>query len=456
MDEFVWDSRFETGIGKVDSQHQQLVVLTNELCKELLEKNDIHDEGLEVLFQRLTDYTRYHFADEECNMLECGIDPRHYETHVARHAQLFEQLVVLKRSYPTIDKPAQAIHTFLASWLTVHILGYDQTMARQLARIKRGESAIEAFNAEERSSDTGTAVLLDALSRLYDFISQQNQSLSNLNLTLEQRIEERSRKLAETSRQLLQAEKLAAIGQLAAGVAHEINNPISFINSNIYVMKEYVGELLNLVEAYEAGDREAVTLARKAVTLDLVREDLPALIEESEKGLHRVTKIVSDLKEFSHVDQAEFQKTDLNAALEGTLNVLWHELKDKTEIVRELGVLPEVDCMPAKIKQVFLNIVLNACQAIEKKGRITVRSGVANGLVWMEIVDNGKGIPPEDRDRIFEPFFTTRPVGKGTGLGLTVCHDIIVKEHHGRIDVHSEPGEGSCFRVWLPIRFGAL
>jgi two-component system, NtrC family, sensor kinase len=453
VDEFLWDTRFETGIGMVDTQHRKLVKLTNGLCNELLKNSNLTNKELDQLFSRLTDYTRYHFSAEERLMAKERIDRRHLETHIMRHGQLFEQLIVLRRSWATMVKPVQAIHTFLASWLTVHILGYDQIMARQIARLRQGQSPAEAFEAEEKTSDTGTAVLLDALGRLYDFISAQNQNLSHLNQTLEQRIEERTRVLAETSRQLLQAEKLAAVGQLAAGVAHEINNPIGYVNSNLSVLNDYMGHLLTLIEAYESGEPDAIAMARKSAGLESLREDLPALLAESQNGLLRVAKIVKDLKEFSHVDQADFQDTNLNTALESTLSVVWHHLKDKTEVVRELGEIPTVECLPAKIKQVFMNLLINASQAIAPPGLITLRSGVAGDSVWVEVADTGSGIRPNDMDRIFEPFFTTKPIGTGPGLGLTVCHDIIVKEHGGRIDVKSEPGNGSCFRVWLPIIF---
>ena len=179
---------------------------------------------------------------------------------------------------------------------------------------------------------------------------------------------------------------------------------------------------------------------------------MPALLAESQEGLSRVTKIVQDLKDFSHVDQTGHQLSDLNAAMESTLNVVWSELKYKAEVVRELGDIPEVDCIPAQINQVFMNLLVNAAQAIETTGRITVRSGFENQHVWFEVLDTGKGMPEEVRKRIFEPFYTTKPVGKGTGLGLSISYDIIVKKHGGRIDVTSEPGLGTCFRLWLPLK----
>jgi hemerythrin-like metal-binding protein len=293
--------------------------------------------------------------------------------------------------------------------------------------------------------------------QLEDLVARRTSQLAEANVTLEkdrEELEQLLSKVEEAQQQLLQSEKMAAIGQLAAGVAHEINNPIGFVNSNLGTLKTYINRLLKLVSAYEAtsagGDRSQVDMALREADLEFLREDLPSLLAESQEGLSRVTKIVQDLKDFSHVDQAEHQFADLNEAMESTLNVVWNELKYKAEVVRELGEIPMVECVPAQINQVFMNLLVNAAQAIEQRGRITVRSGAGNGHVWFEIADNGKGMSHEVRNRIFEPFYTTKPVGKGTGLGLSISYDIIVKKHGGRIDVSSEPGCGTTFRIWLP------
>jgi signal transduction histidine kinase len=407
-------------------------------------------------------------------MRECGIDARHLDTHAAHHRQFVEQLLGLWRSRASIAKLAETVHGFLAAWLTVHILGEDQAMARQMTGLEGGQSAAEAFDAEKKSTDTGTAVLLDALARLYALLAEQNRNLLEANLTLEQRVEERTHALAkaneqlareqaeltellgkveEAQQQLLQSEKMAAIGQLAAGVAHEINNPVGFVNSNLGTLKIYVARLLALIDAYQGGDPALIATARQAADLEFLLEDLPSLLAESQEGLGRVTKIVQDLKDFSHVDQAAHQQADLNAAMESTLNVVWNDLKYKAEVIRELGDIPLVDCVPAQINQVFMNLLVNAAQAIPQQGKIIVRSSSENGYVWFEVEDTGQGMSDEVRHRVFEPFFTTKPIGQGTGLGLSISYDIIVKKHGGRMDVRSIPSRGSCFRLWLPVTF---
>ena len=471
MDAFIWDARFDTGIPLVDTQHKQLVDAVNGLGNELM-LGDVTEERLQMLFRQLAEYARLHFADEEKMMVELKVDQRHIDQHVAEHRQFVEQLVALWKTRTSIEKPAEAVHGFLASWLTVDILGEDQVMARQMADLKNGLTPSAAFDAEKRSEDPGTKVLLGALSRLYALLSKQNQALAAVNVSLEERVKERTSDLAaaniqlareqeeltellgkveEAQQQLLQSEKMAAIGQLAAGVAHEINNPVGFVNSNLGTLKTYVGQLLNVITAYETGVPEDIAAARKKADIEFLRDDLPSLVAESQEGLGRVTKIVQDLKDFSHVDQAEHQRADLNAAIESTLNVVWNELKYKAEIVRELGDIPAVACVPAQINQVFMNLLVNAAQAIEHQGKIFVRSGAENNQAWFEIEDTGQGMSEEVRNRIFEPFFTTKPVGKGTGLGLSISYDIIVKKHGGNLDVRSTPGKGTCFRIWLPI-----
>lgn len=266
-------------------------------------------------------------------------------------------------------------------------------------------------------------------------------------------------RIERTQGQLLQSEKMAAVGQLAAGVAHEINNPVGFVSSNLGSLDLYVKRLFDLLAAYEELEqalpadhpaRMAVTRAREAAEIDYLRQDIPDLLRESEDGLARVKRIVNDLKNFSRNDEGEWQDADLNGGLESTLNVVWNELKYKAHVVRELGELPPVRCIPAQINQVFMNLLVNAAQAIEGSGTITLRSGADDANAWIEIADTGKGMTPEVMARIFEPFYTTKPIGKGTGLGLSISADIM-KRHRGSLAVRSQIGEGTCFRLELPL-----
>ena len=258
--------------------------------------------------------------------------------------------------------------------------------------------------------------------------------------------------------QLLQSEKMASIGQLAAGIAHEINNPVGYVASNLGTLQRYVNDLFRLINACEKAESchladpalnaELASLKRD-IDLAFLQEDTVSLVRESQEGLGRVRKIIQDLKEFSHVDRAEWQWTDLHAGLESTLNIVWNELKYKAEVVKNYGKLPQVECIPSQINQVFMNLLVNAAQAIEGHGIITIVTGAEGEWVYVDITDTGRGMSAEVQKRIFEPFFTTKPVGKGTGLGLSLSYGIVAK-HHGRIDVRSTPSEGASFRVWIP------
>jgi signal transduction histidine kinase len=252
---------------------------------------------------------------------------------------------------------------------------------------------------------------------------------------------------------------MASIGQLAAGVAHEINNPIGYVHSNISSLEKYLDDLFSVLEVYEKTESsldEASSLEvrgiKKQIDLDFLKSDVRALLSESHEGIGRVKKIVQNLKDFSHVDSKEkWQLDDIHQGLESTLNVVWNELKYKCTVAREYGDLPLVECVLPQLNQVFMNLLVNASQSIEEKGTITLCTGTEGNRVWVEVADTGGGIPPEIVPRLFEPFFTTKPVGKGTGLGLSVSYNI-VKKHHGEITVNSTPGRGSVFRVWLPVR----
>ncbi len=285
----------------------------------------------------------------------------------------------------------------------------------------------------------------DAAERL---LSQRNGELEQLN-----------QRLAGAQTQLLQAEKMASVGQLAAGVAHEINNPIGFVRSNLGSLSRYVDSLLGLIAAYELlesgikdGRPEMLHLetVKANIDIDFLRDDVKALFAETTDGIARVIKIVADLKEFSHVDQSEWQQVDLRAGLDSTLNVIGHALRGKT-VERNYVELPMVECLPTQINQVFLNVLMNAVEAIGDDGRIVIDVRTEADAVIVRIRDNGRGIEPAQLPRVFEPFFTTKPVGAGTGLGLSVAYGTM-HQHGGSIEISSQPGQGTEVSLRLPVR----
>jgi len=258
-------------------------------------------------------------------------------------------------------------------------------------------------------------------------------------------------------RALLQSEKMASIGQLAAGVAHEINNPMGYINANLHVLDRYLGQIARFDRLrQEAGEgelpprnREAVAAGRTALAVDHALADGVVLIRESLEGVERVTKIVQDLRSFSRVDALGREPVSLSACLESALTIAHNELKYVATVRREYEPVSEILCNPGQLNQVFLNLLVNATQAIVPPGEIVLRCWQDAGAVYASVSDNGRGMTEEVRRRIFEPFFTTKEVGKGTGLGLSISYDI-VKRHRGEILVESEVGKGTTFTVRLP------
>uniref|UniRef100_E1TIA1 histidine kinase n=1 Tax=Burkholderia sp. (strain CCGE1003) TaxID=640512 RepID=E1TIA1_BURSG len=289
-------------------------------------------------------------------------------------------------------------------------------------------------------------------------LTVRNEQLTSLNEAL-----------AHAHQQLLQSEKLAAIGQLAAGVAHEINNPVGFVLSNLNTLDNYVKTLIRYAADVERMVSEATPALKKDIEalaeqadLEYLVGDAPTLVNESKEGLARVRTIVVDLRDFSRVDSTHvWELADIHRCIESTLNIVHNEVKYCAHLVRDYAEIPLVRCIPSQISQVVLNLVVNAAQAYganheqhgAPRGTITVRTGMDAAdpsHVWFEIADAGCGIPPEHLKRIFDPFFTTKPVGQGTGLGLSVTYGI-VNAHRGTISVDSTVGKGTTFRVTLPV-----
>lgn len=274
-----------------------------------------------------------------------------------------------------------------------------------------------------------------------------------------QELEAAHEKLKAAQTQILQQDKMASIGQLAAGVAHEINNPVGFIMSNLGSLQKYLNRLSEFMkiqaEAVEKMGVEEVLKElkeqRKALKIDYTIEDSGSLIAESLEGAERVKRIVQDLKSFSRIDEAENKMADLNEGLERTINIIWNELKYKVTLKKEFGDIPLTRCNMGQLNQVFMNLLVNAAHAIEKQGDITIKTWYDDkGYIHVAVSDTGSGIPEDKINRIFEPFFTTKEVGKGTGLGLSIAYDII-KKHNGDITVASRVGEGTTFIIKIPV-----
>ena len=311
----------------------------------------------------------------------------------------------------------------------------------------------------ERSLDLMSKELTEANADLRNELAERRRTEAALNKEKEeQRI--LIKKLEDAYSLMLQSEKMASIGQLAAGVAHELNNPIGFVYSNLGTLEKYVQSTFRMIELYEKAEeaipdqdvRKLLQTAKKELDIAFLKTDLGALMEESKDGITRVKAIVQNLKDFSHVGASdEWHFSDLHKGLDSTLSIVNNEIKYKAVVIKEYGDIPEVECLASQLNQVFMNLLVNAAHAIAERGTITIRTGQEADQVWVDIADTGHGIPPEHMQKIFDPFFTTKPVGKGTGLGLSLSYGIVQK-HHGRMDVQSDVGKGTTFRVWLPVK----
>ncbi|WP_291322260.1 ATP-binding protein [Desulfonatronospira sp.] len=306
--------------------------------------------------------------------------------------------------------------------------------------------------------------------RMEESLRKSRNELRQLNATLEQKVEERSRQLGEVQQRLILGERMAAIGQLAAGAAHELNNPVGFVSMNFETLQEEIQIIVEVIQSYkqalqaDPGSSEQDRLLSQAYelekkySLDFVLSDLDKLFEQSRDGFQRIAKIVDSMRNFSRNDSAEeFILFDLNRGVKDTLVLTHNNYKNHAEVLTELGDIPEIECIPGEINQVILNIIVNAAQALEdtqmpRPGKIQVRTWSDEDYVYCDISNNGPLIEEEVLRRIFDPFFTTKPTGRGTGLGLSISYDIIVRKHNGSLSVESDEQQGTTFHIVLPVR----
>lgn len=293
----------------------------------------------------------------------------------------------------------------------------------------------------------------------FDYIRKPlNDDILRHRVGLHLKLRDEQTRVEQAQDQLIQSEKLAALGQLAAGVAHEINNPVGFVTSNANLTKKYVNKVSDALaaleqEATQETSGEALLLMTRwkaASRVDNLCQELIAISDESIEGLERIKDIVKDLKDYAYTGEQSFDPTDLNKHLASTINLLRNEIKYKADIQTHYGDLPDVPCIASQINQVFVNVIVNACHAIPEFGEIVIDTAVDGRHARIRVSDNGVGMPPEVLKKIFDPFYTTKPVGKGTGIGLAITKSIIDR-HSGSLSVLSEPGEGTQFEIRLPL-----
>ncbi|KNH45636.1 ATP-binding protein [Pseudomonas lini] len=398
-------------------------------------------EGLGKLIQAIQENRPYALAFVDMRMPE-GWDGAQTIEHLWQEDPQLQVVVCTAYSDYSWDELLERLHAH--DRLLILKKPFDNIEVQQMAN-----TLLTKWEMTERASIQ--------MSHLEHLVDQRTAQFKQASEALQREIDERK----QLESQLVQSEKLASLGQLAAGVAHEINNPIGFISSNLGALDGYFKQLQEMLDAYREAENaigsseviDRLGQLRERVELDFLREDIPLLIKESKEGIDRVGRIVKDLKDFSRVDSnQEWQWTNLQQGIESTLNIVANELKYKADVVKEFQKLPDIECLPSQINQVIMNLIVNASQAMgPERGTITLRTGLEGETVSIEVADTGIGIEPDNLQKIFDPFYTTKPVGQGTGLGLSLSYGI-VKKHQGDISVRSEVGVGSTFRVELPVR----
>jgi signal transduction histidine kinase len=359
---------------------------------------------------------------------------------------------------------------------------YIPLLKLKAAAVEIGKGKLDTQIEIESKDEVGQ--LASSFKKMLNDLQKTTTSIDNLNLEITERkkaeesvrdacedLEKANQELKEMQSQLVQSEKLASIGQLAAGVAHEMNTPVGFVASNFETLENYMKKIKELFQMYgelvekiETSDKavlldkvDAISKSRNEMKIDFILKDLSVLFNDSREGIDRVTSIVQNLRDFSRVDKPEnFETYNINDGIRATLVVVQNEIKYDADVEMELSEVPQILCSTGQINQVLLNILMNAAQAIKSqerddKGKITIKTYATDNDVVCEISDDGHGIEPDKLAKIFDPFFTTKPVGEGTGLGLSISYDIIVIKHKGALLVDNSLGKGTKFTIKLPI-----
>jgi len=435
--------------------------------EELVAREFQEDKSLSAVDDGIFDTSARIFeGDVEFARVEIGFNIDSIEAGLAETRQLSTFIAV-------VEMTLVAIFSFLLGTYLTRQLVILGAAAKKISEGDYSQRLAVRRNDEVGQVSTAFNVMSDALSDSQSSRDQYEKELVELNQTLEERVTKRTdrinaqmtelksthEKLANAQAQLLQSEKLASIGQLSAGIAHEINNPIAFVQSNVNTLTEYIDIYKRLIALYQeslhetdlaesSSAMEAQALEQKE-DLEFVNEDITALLTDTLEGTNRVKSIVLGLKEFSHVNSEERDACDVVECIESTLRIVNNELKNRCTVNTDFQQIPKVLANQGELKQVIMNLLVNASQAVDEDGNIDVSTALIGEMVEISVTDNGKGIEPENLKKLFDPFFTTKPVGVGTGLGLSISYGII-QDHGGTIRVDSKLDSHTTFTIVLP------
>ncbi len=448
-----WEQRYREYEPKLTKAIGQAIQLSPEIYREETDRNNFGKIRILEMEHRAFDLIRQGKGDQAMAIL-FGVQ---YESQKSFYVKAIDRLseFLTKQMEAALEVEKSKGYFARIAFITVLIL----MLLSWLIVLRIARDTQEALK-ESNTQLSRRMLELDELNHNLDGIVQERtsrltQALSDLQVT--------HRDLKKIQAQMLQSEKFSAIGQLAAGIAHEINNPIGFINSNLQTMERYLihyTQLLGILNKMELAlkNRDPQEIAqivaswakvRQETNFAFIDDDIGQLIKESQEGSEKIRKIVFDLCALATPDKGMMDVVNLEALMESVLNIVWNEVKYKADVKKEFGQVPAVVCNPQKMSQMFVHLLINAADAIKDKGTITIRSYTKDDLICLDIADTGVGIAPEHLTNIFDPFFTTKPAGSGTGLGLSISYDI-VRKHGGTITFKTKLGEGTTFTIMLP------